>query len=84
MNIQVIGIVASLLSAVSMFPQLIKVIKEKDAKNVSELMLCVLVAGLSMWIYYGILIKDLIIIISNSFSVLLNLVLLFCTIRFKK
>jgi hypothetical protein len=30
-----------------------------------------------------VLVKDLIIIISNAFSVLLNMVLLFCAFRFK-
>ena len=83
MNIQLVGIFASIFSAVSMAPQLIKILKEKDAENVSILTLCVLLAGLSLWIWYGVLIKDLIIIISNTFSVLLNLVLLFCAYRFK-
>ncbi len=83
MSNQIIGIAASVLSAISMLPQLIKLIKEKDAENVSVLMLLVLLAGLGLWAYYGILIKDPIIIISNSFSVCLNLVLLFFTLRYK-
>lgn len=84
MNVQLVGIVSSVLTAVSMLPQLIKVIKERDAENVSLLMLSVLLSGLGMWIWYGVLIKDMIIIISNSFSVLLNLVLLFYAFRFKR
>lgn len=67
-----------------MLPQLVKLIKEKDAENVSLLMLFVLLAGLALWAYYGMLIKDPIIIISNCFSVCLNLVLLFFTLRYKK
>ncbi len=84
MNIQMVGIAASVLSAVSMAPQLIKILKEKDAENVSILTLCVLLAGLSLWIWYGVLIKDPIIIISNAFSVSLNLVVLFSAFRYKK
>ena len=84
MNVQVVGIIASVLSAISMLPQLLKILKEKDAESVSTLMVSVLLAGLSMWIYYGVLIKDPIIIISNSFSVLINLVLLFSAFYFKK
>ncbi len=83
MNIQLVGIVASILSAVSMAPQLVKILKEKDAENISILTLCVLLAGLSLWIWYGVLITDPIIIISNTFSVLLNLVVLFCAFRYK-
>jgi MtN3 and saliva related transmembrane protein len=79
-----VGIAASVLSAVSMAPQLIKILREKDAENVSILTLCVLLTGLSLWIWYGVLIKDPIIIISNAFSVLLNLVVLFSAFRYKK
>lgn len=81
---QVMGILASILTAISMLPQLIKMIKEKDAENVSILMLFVLLAGLGLWMYYGILIKNWIIIISNGFSVFLNVILLIYTIRYKK
>ncbi len=81
---QIVGIVASILAAVSMVPQLLKLIKEKDAENVSVVMLLVLLAGLALWAYYGILIKDPIIIISNSFSVCLNVAVLFFTLRYKK
>ncbi|MBC7868304.1 MAG: hypothetical protein H7X88_12285 [Gloeobacteraceae cyanobacterium ES-bin-316] len=84
MLVQIIGVLASVLSAISMLPQLIKLIKEKDAENMSVLMLAVLLAGLGLWAYYGILIKDTIIIISNSFSVLLNLVVLSFTLHYKK
>lgn len=81
---QVMGILASILTAISMLPQLIKMIKEKNAENVSILMLFVLLTGLGLWMYYGILIKDWIIIISNGFSVLLNVILLIYTMRYKK
>ena len=84
MYTQVVGIVASILAAISMLPQLIKLIKEKDAENMSVVMLLVLLAGLALWAYYGILVKDPIIIISNSSSVCLNLAVLYFTLYYKK
>lgn len=81
---QLMGILASILTAISMLPQLIKMVKEKNAENVSILMLFVLLTGLGLWMYYGILIKDWIIIISNGFSVLLNVILLIYTMKYKK
>lgn len=84
MNVQVVGIVASVLSATSMLPQLIKILKEKDASSVSMLMVSVLIAALGAWIYYGVLIEDPIIIISNAFSVTVNFILLFAAFHFKK
>jgi MtN3 and saliva related transmembrane protein len=66
--ITIIGILASVCTAISLVPQLVKLLKEKKAENISLLMLAVLFAGVGLWIYYGILKKDFIIIVSNSFS----------------
>jgi MtN3 and saliva related transmembrane protein len=79
-----IGILASIFSTISMLPQLIKLLKKKKAENISMVMLVILFIGLSSWIYYGILKKDLIIIISNIFSVVLNLLIIVFTIKYSK
>ena len=81
---QVIGIVAGICTGVSMLPQLIKIIKEKKADDISYVMLFILLAGLAGWIWYGILKEDYPIIITNSFSILVNIVIIFFTIRFQK
>ncbi|MEO7394199.1 MAG: SemiSWEET transporter [Chitinophagaceae bacterium] len=79
-----IGITASVFSAISLLPQLIKLLKEKEAENISMPMLVILFLGLSCWIYYGILQQDWIIITSNIFSVLLNLLVIIFTIKYRK
>ena len=65
-------------------PQLIKIIKEKKADDISYVMLLILLAGLGGWIWYGILKKDYPIIVTNSFSLLVNCAIIFFTIRFQK
>jgi MtN3 and saliva related transmembrane protein len=82
--ITIIGVLASTFTAVSLLPQLFKVIKEKEAENVSLGMLAILFAGLGLWVYYGILKDDWIIIISNCFSFLVNLTLVIFAIKYKK
>ena len=79
-----IGIAASVMTSGALVPQLIKLIREKKAEDVSVLMLVVLLIGLALWIYYGILQKDLIIILSNGFAALINMCTFIMTIRFKK
>ncbi|WP_027380001.1 SemiSWEET transporter [Chryseobacterium daeguense] len=79
-----LGIVAGVLTSVSMIPQLVKVIKEKDAENLSWVMLLVLITGLSLWVWYGFLKDELPIILSNAFAVLVNITLLICFFIFKK
>ena len=80
----VTGIAASVLTGISMLPQLVKVIKEKKADDISYVMLVVLLIGLALWSIYGAMKKDWIILISNSFSFLVNLTLLVLSIRYKK
>ena len=82
--ITIIGVTASACTAFSLLPQLIKLLKEKEAENISLGMLAILFAGLGLWIYYGVLKKDLIIIISNSISFILNVILVFFAIKYKK
>ncbi len=84
MDIEVLGLVAGGITSVAMMPQLIKVIKEKNADDISVVMLLVLITGLSLWVWYGILQNELPIILSNSFSVLVNITLLICCMMFKK
>ncbi len=79
--VQWVGIGAGLLTAFSMLPQLIKVIKEKKAEEISITMVIILIAGLSLWVAYGVLKEDWPLIITNSFSVLVNILLLI--FRFK-
>ena len=84
MNENLLGIIAGILTSVSMIPQLIKVIREKNVEEISLLMLLVLISGLSLWVWYGFMKDELPIIISNSFAVLVNICLLICYIIYSK
>jgi len=80
----VIGTIAGILTSVSMIPQLIKVLKEKDVENLSWGMIAVLLTGVSLWIVYGIMKDELPIILSNGFSVLVNTILLIYYFKYKE
>jgi MtN3 and saliva related transmembrane protein len=79
-----VGIAAGVCTAVSLLPQLIKIIKEKKAEDISYVMLFVLLAGIAGWVYYGILKKDYPIIITNSFSFLVNCLIIGFSMKYKK
>lgn len=83
-NPLVFGIAADVLTCVAMVPQLFKIAKKKRAEDVSTGMLVVLIIGGLTWVYYGILKKDVPIIITNSFSVLVNIAILSLSIKYKK
>ncbi|MES2880862.1 MAG: SemiSWEET transporter, partial [Bacteroidota bacterium] len=82
--IQIIGLAAGILTASSMLPQIFKTIKEKKADEVSLKMLVVLLAGIALWIYYGIQKQDLPIIITNVFSFLVNVTMIILRIKYRR
>ena len=81
---QLIGIAAGVLTATSLLPQLIKLIKEKKAEDISGWMLGLLMLGLGLWTAYGILRNDWPIIITNSFSFLVNGIIIILSIKYKR
>lgn len=79
-----IGILASIFTSIALLPQLIKIVKEKSSEGISYLMLSSLMLGLSLWIYYGVLKTDYIIIISNAFALCINIAVLILSFKYKK
>lgn len=80
---QWLGIVAGILTSCSMLPQVFKILKEKHSQQVSPWMIIVLMAGVALWIYYGVLREDWPIIITNSLSLLINFVLIILRFKYK-
>jgi len=73
---EIIGLAAGICTAVSLLPQIIKIIKEKAAQDISLFYLLVLLCGLGLWTYYGFLKNDVPIIATNIFSMVLNIVVI--------
>jgi len=71
----IIGASAAVLTMFAFIPQIVKVLKTKSAKDVSVITLLQLSLGVSLWIVYGIHLKDAIIITANS-TTLTTLILL--------
>lgn len=80
----VIGIIAGTLTSVSLLPQLIKILREKKVEDVSIWMFIMLLLGVGTWIGYGIMKKDWPIIITNSFSFVVNSLIVYLRIKYKK
>jgi MtN3 and saliva related transmembrane protein len=83
-QIEYVGIVAGIFTAMSLLPQLIKLLREKKAEDISLFFLIVLFIGLGFWIWYGFLRNDLPIIITNAFSIVINFVIIVLGIKYKR
>lgn len=82
MNEGIIGIVAGIFTSASMLPQVIKMLQDKKSSQVSIGMIVVLMIGVGLWVWYGIMKEDYPIIIANSFSLLVNIVMIVLRIRY--
>ena len=68
MTWSIIGTIAALCTTVGFIPQIIRGIKTKELNDVSPIMLSLLLFGCSMWLVYGLHLKDIIIALANGFT----------------
>ena len=76
-----IGLVAAFCTTVSYVPQVRKCWQTGSAGDLSLKMLGILATGIALWIVYGVLKGDLVIIAANGISLTLLVFLLFSKVR---
>jgi MtN3 and saliva related transmembrane protein len=79
-----IGISATFFTLWSTVPQIRKALKTRKTDDVSKWLIISLIAGLLLWIVYGLVKGDLIIVGANSIGVSLNIFLLILKFRYTK
>ncbi len=72
----ILGFIAGGLTTVCFVPQIIKIMKTRETKDISLYMYVILCIGIFMWLVYGLLIKELPIIYANSVAFILCLYIL--------
>jgi MtN3 and saliva related transmembrane protein len=78
-----IGYVAAFLTTFSMLPQIIRIWRLKEARDISVFMPLMASAGSALWLIYGIMLGELPIIIANAVFVLVTLTTLFVTVKYR-
>jgi MtN3 and saliva related transmembrane protein len=78
---KLLGLLAAALTSLSYIPQVRKALPRKSTDDLSLKMLLALFAGLSLWIAYGAIIGDLILVAANAVGALLVGIVLGCKIR---
>jgi MtN3 and saliva related transmembrane protein len=81
---EIVGLSAGICTSISLLPQLLKLLRHKKAEDISLFYLGILFVGLGLWIWYGILRKDLPIVVTNGFSLVINAIIIVVGIRYKK
>jgi MtN3 and saliva related transmembrane protein len=80
----IIGTVAGILVLSSFIPQLIKAYKTKKMSDVSIHLLILIASGMFLWVIYGLIRSDPVIIGTNATGFALNITLLVMKLRYDK
>jgi MtN3 and saliva related transmembrane protein len=76
-----IGILAAFLTTASYVPQLKKCWNTGSAEDLSLRMFAILAAGIALWLVYGFMQNDLVIVFANGISLLLLANILYFKLR---
>ena len=80
----IIGTVAGILVLSSFIPQLIKAYKTKKMSDVSIYLMSLIASGMFLWVIYGFIRSDPVIIGTNATGFALNITLLVMKLRYDK
>jgi len=81
--ITLIGLLAATLTTIGFIPQAVKIIRTKNTRDLSLGMYIILVIGVFSWLTYGILIRDLPVIVANSVTAVFIVTILILKLRYK-
>lgn len=83
-GIEILGYAAGAVTAFTFLPQVIKTWKEKSARNVSLLMFIIAFVNEVMWIAYGVLSNNWVIISTNIVMITMCSLMIFLKLRYNK
>jgi MtN3 and saliva related transmembrane protein len=81
--IDILGYGACAVTALTFLPQVLKTWKEKSAKNVSLMMFIIAFVNEIMWIAYGMLRDDMVIIVTNVIMITMCSVMISLKLKYK-
>jgi len=82
-SIEIIGLIAAILTTSAYLPQVIKTWKVKDVESLSLTMYVVMFSGVMMWLTYGILQNSISIVLANIVTGVLTLTLIFLKLKYR-
>ncbi len=70
--------------SISGIPQIYRIWKRKTSNDISIVLWVIIVHGVAWWLYYGIIIGSISLIITNSMCLLFHSILLIMIIKYRK
>lgn len=81
-GIEILGYTAGAITSLTFLPQVIKTLREKSAKDVSMMMFIIAVVNQTMWVVYGALLSNWVIILTNAVILSMSLTMIILKLRY--
>ncbi|WP_310489803.1 SemiSWEET transporter [Chamaesiphon sp. VAR_69_metabat_338] len=81
-SIDLVGYIAATLTTAAFLPQVLQVWQSKSTKDLALPTLLSFIAGVSMWLIYGLLVNSAPIIAANAVTLMLNLAILHFKLKY--
>ena len=82
-SIEILGLIAAVLTTVAFLPQVYKTWKAKSAESLSLMMLLIFESGVLCWLVYGFLIDSFPVILANGITAVSGFFLIYFKFRYK-
>ncbi|GAB3016327.1 SemiSWEET transporter [Niabella terrae] len=83
-GVDILGYGAGVLTTLTFLPQVLKTWKEKSARDVSLNMFLIAAANQVLWIFYGFMRNDWVIILTNMAILVLSVTMIVLKLRYGK
>ncbi len=81
-SIEIIGALAAAITTFAWLPQILKILRERRAGDISLITTSTLASGVFLWVLYGLAIGSLPVILANAVSLLFILSIVALKLRF--
>ena len=81
--VDILGYSAGAITALTFLPQVLKTWKEKSARDISLLMFVIAATNEIMWIAYGVLKNDMVIIVTNAVVLALSSIMISLKLKYR-
>ncbi len=78
----ILGVIAGFLTTVGFAPQLVRGLQTKRMEDVSLLMPVILAAGMLLWLFYGLTLDNIPIVVWNAIAFALNIGIIFLKLKY--
>ncbi len=82
-GVDILGYSAGAITSMTFLPQVIKTWKERSARDISLMMFLIAAVNEIMWIIYGILKNDWVIILTNAVVLVMSLTMIYLKFKYK-